>query len=381
VRVGTLCIMSTDSAPAKQSKVSMISRREVIAWTATLALGLGVSVVAWRASGRRGPNSVVLYTSSDLPVARTVLAGFQASPDHPVESVTDTEATKTTGLLNRLLRERSDPTCHIWWSNELLATLQLAKAGMLTPFTPAAAQDFGGTWPAAMADPGSLWYGHSLRARVLIYNPATVRVERNNTFAAMIDPANRGKTVMARPQFGTTRSQWASAVAQIGEARSDSMMADLLQNGVRIVDGNSGAAQEVVLGSAWCALTDTDDAIAAIQRNNKLDASLLTFGDSLMPVLIPNTFAMIGPHEHGVRGTALLDYLLSAKAEGFLAQSEGYTTSLRSSAAEPVIEPGIKAVYERLSAHIGEVLPAFTTAGLATAIESTDVVLSRRFPI
>lgn len=368
-----------DSAP-NDCKRLILNRRSAVQY---VLAGAGCMLAGGALGGCRGRKSdaAVMYTSSDLPVAKQVLAGYEKLHPGGAQVVTDTEATKTTGLLQRLLQEISSPRCHVWWSNELLATVQLAEAGILTPYTVNAVSGFNNGWPSALRDKNGLWHGHSLRARVILYNPTVMQVERNVTFDAVLNSMVKGKAVMARPQFGTTRSQWAHTVAAIGEQRAAGMMKALKSNEVRLVDGNSGAAQEVVLGSAWCALTDTDDALAAIARNDKLDAQLLTFGSEFAPVLVPNSFALIAGHPVPHPGEKLIQYLLEKQTEESLSNSEGYTVPMRSARVIPLANTKAQAVREKLTADIISASVDFSSSGLAGAIATTDALLNMHFPI
>ena len=61
---------------------------------------------------------VVIYVSADETIARPILDAFEASTGVRVRPVFDTEATKTTGLVSRLLTERDRPRADLFWSSE-----------------------------------------------------------------------------------------------------------------------------------------------------------------------------------------------------------------------------------------------------------------------
>ncbi len=111
----------------------------IAVWAALAAL----LVAAMPACSRsEDANTVVLYSSVDDGVIRPLLAEFEKRKGggFKVLLVGDTEATKTTGLVQRMLAEKDRPQADVWWSSEALGTVRLAKAGLFAPYTSAAAE-------------------------------------------------------------------------------------------------------------------------------------------------------------------------------------------------------------------------------------------------
>lgn len=74
-----------------------------------------------------GPSerSVTVYVSHDRNLSEPVLQAFEQKTGIRVDAVYDTEANKTTGLVNRLLAEQAQPQADLFWNNEVGRTLQL----------------------------------------------------------------------------------------------------------------------------------------------------------------------------------------------------------------------------------------------------------------
>ncbi|QKK07176.1 MAG: hypothetical protein HND58_02715 [Planctomycetota bacterium] len=108
---------------------------------------------------------MVLYSSVDDFVLRDVVSAFEAESGVKVRLLGDTEATKTTGLLERLIAERDEPRADVWWSSEPFGTIRLAGMGLLAPagITPPEITDAALRGRLDAAD-GS-WFGFALRAR------------------------------------------------------------------------------------------------------------------------------------------------------------------------------------------------------------------------
>jgi molybdate transport system regulatory protein len=90
-----------------------------------LALGL-IGFVVLSGCGRSASNVVVIYTSQDEVYAEPILREFEKETGLQVQPVYDSEAVKTVGLVNRLLTERNNPQCDVFWNNEEFRTRQLA---------------------------------------------------------------------------------------------------------------------------------------------------------------------------------------------------------------------------------------------------------------
>jgi iron(III) transport system substrate-binding protein len=287
------------------------------------------------AAGKAGGGEVVLYSSADAEYARGVIGAFEKRTGVRVRLVGDTEATKTTGLVQRLLAEKDRPRADVWWSSEALGTVRLARAGVLEPYisdsaeSGARAQGLDG-WPRRLRGVDGTWYGFAQRARVIVYNINRVQEHMApRTAFALTDPLHRGRVGIARPQFGTTRSHVAALVARHGEGPVREWLRLMKQNEVRLYDGNMSVVRGVAQGEVDLGLTDTDDVWAG--RRNGWPVSMvfeqpvkLPFGETAGTLVIPNTVALVRGGPNPEAGRRLVDFLLSPEAERVLAASESH---------------------------------------------------------
>lgn len=176
------------------------------ALSALTIMTLGCKPVAQR--------QVVIYTSLDRDYAEPILKEFERQSGIRVFAVYDTEATKTTGLVNRLIAESKRPRADVFWSSEVGRTVILKRKGVLQRFIPRSAADI----PDAFKDPDGFWVGYAARARVIVYN--TKRLQRRNCPRSIFDLTDekwRGKVAIANPMFGTTSTHVAALFAVLGE--------------------------------------------------------------------------------------------------------------------------------------------------------------------
>jgi iron(III) transport system substrate-binding protein len=303
---------------------------------AAVVVATALSSLSCRPSEAPGPatqpeGSAVVYCSVDIAFARPILAEFTRRTGITLHPVFDTEAGKTTGLVNRLILERSRPRADVWWSSEIFGTIQLASQGILEAYSPPAAADI----PPAYRDPAGRWTALGLRGRVIAYDPRRTRREDvPRRWADLTDDRYRSRACMADPRFGTTRGHMAVLLASWGEAGLAGYLDRLRANGCRLTDGNSQSVLLVTRGKADLAATDTDDVIAAQMRGESVD---MVFPDLDAPggrplpgtLWIPCTVGLVRGAPRAEAGRAVVDFLVSAEAEEMLHRSDSRNTPVR----------------------------------------------------
>lgn len=304
------------------------------------------------ASSSAPPASLALYCSVDQEYAEAILARFSLlHPDITITPLFDTETTKTTGLVERLRAEKSNPQADFYWSSEIFLTIRLADEGLLAPLDLPDLAD----WPAQYCDPQRRWYAFAGRFRVIAFldDPA---LPRPSSLLDLAAPDFKG-LVIADPNFGTTRGHVASLFAALGPENAARYLRDLKANGVRVVASNSQAVREVTDGRARYALTDSDDVWAA-QRNG---AAITCVPAALLPdsgpLVIPNTLARIAGRPDSPAARAFALFLLSPETEKLLADNDSHNlplihTDISLPARYQLTVPASSLPYSDIAAHM-----------------------------
>jgi iron(III) transport system substrate-binding protein len=279
--------------------------------------------------------SVTLYVSADERFAREVVALFEKETGIDVDMVTDTEAKKTTGLVERIRAERGNPLADVFWSSEVFMTIDLASEGLLAPHESDATRD----WPAPHRDDERLWHGFAARARVIVFSTDRVPSEHvPDTWMGLTQERFRGRVVMADPRFGTTGGHFAAMKAywnRLGiPGYYEAFLEGLRDNEIRLLaSGNAGVVEAVVRGEADIGMTDTDDVWVARERGAKIDIVYARHnaddGPGTGTLLIPNTVARIAGGPNPDAAARLIDFLLSERVERMLAESASHNVPLR----------------------------------------------------
>ncbi len=286
-----------------------------------------VLLMALAGCGQTGAEpQVVVYVAVDRGDAEPILKRFERQSNIRVRAVYDAESAKTTGLVARLLAERRHPRCDVFWNNELVQTLLLAQQAALDRYVPPGA----GELPEAFRDPSGLWTAVAQRSRVIVYNTKYVTAEEApRSIFDLTRPEWRSKAAIANPQFGTTRAHVAALFAALGPERARQWLEGLVENEIRIVDGNATVKNLVArarpnASPVYVGLTDTDDVMSGLAEGKPI-AMIYPDQDGLGTLSMPSAVAMIRGAPHPDSARKLIDYLAGREAQAALTDSDsGY---------------------------------------------------------
>ena len=294
-------------------------RRPTSSWwvrvVAPLALLAG-ALVAYQAvrQGERTP--LVVYCAHDSIYSEKILREFERQAGIPLSIRFDTEATKSLGLVELILREGAAPRCDVFWNNEALGTLRLRDAGLLLPYRGAGYARI----PAEFKDPAGRWAGFAARMRVYIINtekmPAT-----ESAIASVLAGPRLDRVAIAKPLYGTTLTQYAVLWQHWGRERLTEWHEDCRRRGINEGAGNAMVKDLVAQGACDLGFTDTDDFFEA-KDDGKPVAMLPCRLENGETICIPNTVSILAGAKRTAEAQRLEDYLLSAAVEEELARGK-----------------------------------------------------------
>ncbi len=216
-----------------------------------------MGLLAGCSSRSHSPDStVVVYTSVDDEFARPIAEQFEKETGIKVKLVPDTEETKSTGLLNRLIAEKARPQADVFWSGDPVRAAVLKAKGVSAPYHSKEAEGL----PKLYSDLDGHWTGFSARAKVLIYNKNLVEKGKEpKSVMDLFSPRFKSKACIANPLFGTT-SMYAVALFQVlGDDKAKKFFGDFAANDGKVLSSNGEVRRRVADGEYAVGLTDTDD--------------------------------------------------------------------------------------------------------------------------
>jgi iron(III) transport system substrate-binding protein len=283
--------------------------RKLFLGTAVLA----VLALVWWVFAYRGPAPLVVYCAHDSIYAEKILRDFEKRSGIPVAIRYDTEATKSLGLVELLVREKDAPRCDVFWNNELLGTVDLAQRNILVPYK-------GEGWtrmPERFRDPVGAWTGFAARLRVVIYNPQRLSPAQIPERLA----GELSRVAMAKPLYGTTLTHYTVLWQTFGADHLKAWHKDSRTRGLVELNGNAAVKDAVAEGACDLGFTDTDDFFEAKDDGKSVAAEPVRVGEK-QTIVIPNTVAIIRGTRREDQSRQLVDFLLSEETELALAHSK-----------------------------------------------------------
>ncbi len=308
---------------------------------------------------REKSQEVVVYTSTDQVFSEPVLREFQRRTGIKVHMVFDTEETKSTGLVNRLIAEKDAPKCDVFWSNDPLRVEILKQKGILAPYRSPEAQEI----PAQFKDPEGYWTGFSGRIRVILVNKDLVKPkDYPHSIFDLLDARWKGTFALANPLFGTTSFHLAALFTVWGDQKAKHFLEGLKQNGLKLASSNGEVARWVALGKVKFGFVDNDDAFSMIKEGYPV-AMIIPDQKGMGTLFMPNAVALIRRAPHPETAKKLIDFLLSPVAEKMLARATCRQIPLHPNVASPEGLPRLselklmKVDYAAVARKMEEILP------------------------
>ena len=263
---------------------------------------------------------VVIYTSVDRNYAEPVLKKFEEVSKINVKAVYDTEAVKTTGLVNRLITEADNPVADVFWNGEFSQTVRLKDEGVLDKYKSPKISSNDNMY----SDEEGHWSAFGGRARVFLVNKNKLNPEQypQSIFDILNPSFHADKIGIANPIFGTTATHSAALYNILGEKEAEKFFDDIISRGVSVVDGNSVVRDMVVDGSLYFGLTDTDDSLSAIKKGAPVEIVFPDQDEGAMGTLVvPNTISLIKNCPNPDEAKTLIDFILGEEGKDMLIES------------------------------------------------------------
>jgi len=240
-------------------------------------LVLGASVVA------ASEQTLNIYSARHYPTDEALYANFTKSTGIRINRVDSDDA----GILARLKAEGGASPADVillvdaarLWKGEIEGLFQPVKSQALDM---AIASQFRGK---ASTDGGTPWFGFSTRARIVVYDKATVKKSDVDTYEALAEPANKGRLCIRSGSHPYNLSLFGAIMEHLGEAKTQTWLKGLVDNMARSPKGGD-TDQIKAVASGECAIAVTNSYyLACIMRSEKADDKAMM---NRLGVVFPN---------------------------------------------------------------------------------------------
>jgi iron(III) transport system substrate-binding protein len=311
----------------------------------TLRQALVAAVFAVSASQSPAQENVLnLYSARHYQTDEALYANFSKATGIRINRVDADDA----GIVARLQSEGAASPADVillvdaarLWRAEVDGLFQPVKSSALETRIPS-------TLRAKDSGQGSSWFGFSARARVIVYNKASVKTEDVDTYEELADPKNKAKVCTRSGSHPYNLSLFGSMLEHLGPAKTEAWLQGIVANMARAPKGgDTDQIKAVASGECQIALTNTYY-LARLMRSDKPDDREVV---SKVGVVFPNQTSY-GTHVNIAGGAVarhaknraaavrFLEYLASDEAQRYFADGNNEWPVVRGvKSANPALE-------------------------------------------
>lgn len=265
-----------------------------------------------------------LYSARHYQTDEALYANFTKATGVRINRVDADDA----GILARLKSEGTASPADVillvdaarLWRAETDGLFQPVKSAVLEQRIPA-------TLRGADAGQGSQWFGFSTRARVIVYNKASIAKADTDTYEELGDPKNKGKVCTRSGSHPYNLSLFGAVMQHLGEPATEAWLKGMVANMARAPKGgDTDQIKAVASGECQIALTNTYYLARMMRSTNPEDRNVV----EKVGVVFPNQSSW-GTHVN-IAGAGIaksspnraaaqqfLEYLASEQAQAYFA--------------------------------------------------------------
>ena len=166
---------------------------------------------------------LVVYSARNEHLIRPLFDAYTRETGVKIKYITD----KAAVLLQRIKAEGQATPADLLITVDAGNLWHAAQEGMLQPVT---SKILAENIPAHLRDPQNRWFGLSIRARTIVYNPRTVAEKELSTYEDLAGPAWKGRLVLRTSKKVYNQSLVAMLIAEHGNAQTEKIVKGWVAN-------------------------------------------------------------------------------------------------------------------------------------------------------
>lgn len=219
------------------------------------AAALAALAVAATSSAVAQEKVLNLYSARHYQTDEALYADFTKATGIRINRVDADDA----GILARLKSEGTSSPADVILLVDAARLWRAETEGLFQPVRSAVlAQRIPATLQGKDSGQGPAWYGFSTRARVIVYNKATVKRDDVDTYEELADPKNKGKVCTRSGSHPYNLSLFGSLMEHLGEAQTEAWLKGVVANMARDPKGgDTDQIKAVASGECQVGLTNS----------------------------------------------------------------------------------------------------------------------------
>lgn len=290
-----------------------------------LRSAIAASLLASSAFAAHAQDQVLnLYSARHYQTDEALYANFTKATGIRIQRVDADDA----GILNRLKTEGAASPADVILLVDAARLAQAERDGLFRPFRSAELeQRIPAQYRATPSAEGSAWWGFSTRARVIVYNKASMKREDVDRYEKLADPKLKGKVCTRSGSHPYNLSLFGALHEHLGAAGLESWLKGVVANMARgPKGGDTDQIRAVASGECQVALSNSYY-LARLMLSAKPDDQALV---EKVGVVLPNQDsygthmniaggAMARHTKNAAAAQKFLEYLASDAAQGYFA--------------------------------------------------------------
>lgn len=275
-------------------------------------IALACATVIAASAAPAAEQTLNIYSARHYPTDEALYANFTKATGIRINRVDSDDA----GILARLKAEGTASPADVillvdaarLWRGEIEGLFQPIKSKTLEDAIPTQLRG------KAASEGGTPWFGFSTRARVVVYDKATVPKADVDSYEALAEPKNKGRLCIRSGSHPYNLSLFGAVMEHLGEARTQVWLKGLVDNMARSPKGgDTDQIKAVAAGECAIAVTNTYY-LARLMRSDKAEdkATMARLG-----IVFPNQSSW-GTHVNIAGGAVARHAKNSANAVKFL---------------------------------------------------------------
>ena len=275
-------------------------------------IALACATVIAASAAPAAEQTLNIYSARHYPTDEALYANFTKATGIRINRVDSDDA----GILARLKAEGTASPADVillvdaarLWKGEIEGLFQPIKSKTLEDAIPTQLRG------KAATEGGTPWFGFSTRARVVVYDKATVPKADVDSYEALAEPKNKGRLCIRSGSHPYNLSLFGAVMEHLGEARTQVWLKGLVDNMARSPKGgDTDQIKAVAAGECAIAVTNTYY-LARLMRSDKAEdkATMARLG-----IVFPNQSSW-GTHVNIAGGAVARHAKNSANAVKFL---------------------------------------------------------------
>lgn len=279
-----------------------------------IALGALFGIAILSGSYALAADPLVVYSARNEQLIKPLFDAYTAETGRAIRFITDKEGP----LMQRLKAEGANTPADILLTVDAGNLWLAANEGLLQPVKSKTLEE---NIPSHLRDAQGQWFGLSVRARTLVYNPQRVKPEELSTYEALAEPKWKGRLCLRTSKKVYNQSLVAMMIAEHGEAKTEQIVRGWVANlATDVFSDDSKMMEAVAAGQCDIGIGNTYYYGRLMKKNPNLLLKIFWPGQNGNGVHVNVSGAGVTKHAKRTQeAMQFLEWLSSTKAQSLFA--------------------------------------------------------------